>query len=229
MKTFPIIKCIAFDLDDTLIDTTNLIVPVVVKNSYQALKEAGLKISFDEFNQLRKSMTAQHSHKEIFKILAHKYHIDDSLKIQKSIDAFYKPEIKGPLPVFPEALGNLEQLKAKYTLYLVTSGDPKTQKMKIEATGTEKYFKNIYIPDSLKGERKRDFFHNIIQDNQIQPSALLSFGNRLCSEIRDAKSCGATTCYFAYGEHLGEQPEQPEDYPDYTITTHKDFISTCHL
>ncbi len=123
----------------------------------------------------------------------------------------------------------IDYLKDKYSLYLVTSGDLETQKNKVKALGIEPYFKKIIICNSLKEETKRSAFQTIIKENKIKPWQMLSIGNRLSSETREAKKCGALTCHFAFGEHSGEIPIEPEDRPDFTITQHSDLISTCRL
>jgi putative hydrolase of the HAD superfamily len=93
----------------------------------------------------------------------------------------------------------------------------------------QKYFKGIYILNGFMGEKKESAFRDIIQKENHAPHELLSIGNRLSSEIRDGKRCGTGTCYFAFGEHVGEKEQYPEDHPDFTILHHKDLIQACGL
>lgn len=223
------IKAIAFDLDDTLLDTTNLIVPKAATNACLQLINAGLTLSLDKCMKLREELAKSMSHKEIFPHIAHQFGIESEIAIQSAIDCFYKPEIPENLIPFPDALRNILRLKSKYAIYLVTSGDFSTQTKKINSMKITDIFKKVFIVDSLRNQKKSNAFIEIIENERITPIELLSFGNRLSSEIRDAKKIGATTCYFAYGEHFGETPQMPEDHPDYTIFEHKDFISTCKL
>lgn len=223
------IKAIAFDLDDTLLDTTRLIVPKAATNACLKLINAGLTLNLDKCMKLREELAKSMSHKEIFPHIANLYGVDSKQAIQGAIDSFYKPEIPDNLYPFPEALQNIHNLKSEFAIYLVTSGDFLTQTKKIESMKIQHLFQKIYIVDSLKNEKKSSAFLDIIKNQNINPEQLLSFGNRLSSEIRDAKKIGAVTCYFAYGEHFGEKPQLQEDYPDYTIDDHKDFISVCKL
>jgi putative hydrolase of the HAD superfamily len=103
------------------------------------------------------------------------------------------------------------------------------QVKKIKALNIEKYFKKIYILNGFVGERKETAFREIIRMTAHQPSELLCVGNRMSSEIRDGKRCGADTAYFAYGEHVGEKPAFPEDVPDFTVESHKELITKCQL
>jgi putative hydrolase of the HAD superfamily len=108
-------------------------------------------------------------------------------------------------------------------------GSHPSQVKKIEALGVQKYFKGIYILNGFMGEKKESAFRDIIQKESHAPHELLSIGNRLSSEIRDGKRCGTGTCYFAFGEHVGEKEQYPEDHPDFTIQHHKDLIQACGL
>jgi putative hydrolase of the HAD superfamily len=120
-------------------------------------------------------------------------------------------------------------LRQRYKLYLVTSGEPAAQMQKVKALGIEPLFEKIYLINNFKDETKQMAFEDIVLREKIQPSELLSVGNRLSQEIRFAKICGAQTCYFCHGEHIGEQPERREDYPDVTIYKHAELISACSL
>jgi putative hydrolase of the HAD superfamily len=126
-------------------------------------------------------------------------------------------------------LENILNLKSKYNLFLVTMGTHETQSQKIKALGIANHFQKIYILNGFVGERKESAFRDIIGHSGHSADQMLSIGNRLSSEIRDGKKIGADTCYFAYGEHLGEEPQLPEDRPDFTISHHKELITTCGL
>jgi putative hydrolase of the HAD superfamily len=108
-------------------------------------------------------------------------------------------------------------------------GALQAQQQKIDALGIAPFFKKIFIIDTLSGSKKDTAFLEIIRSENLRPEEVLSIGNRLCSEIRYAKKCGCETCYFAYGEHVGEKPEVPEDHPDYTIQYHHELIAACGL
>ena len=224
------IKCIAFDLDDTLIDTSGLLVPEASRQACEAMKNLGLKCSLEECLQWREKLAKEMSHKEIFLEIAHKYNSGDIHPIATAgVQNFYNPEIPAKLPLLEGGKSSLEYLSKKYTLFLVTSGSPETQMRKVKAAGIESYFKKIYTLDGFKGEKKRLAFQDILENEPIKSSQLLSVGNRLYEEIRQAKQLGATTCYFKYGEHVGEVPQVKEDYPDYTALSHEEFLKVCPL
>ncbi|GIL17612.1 MAG: hypothetical protein BroJett040_13630 [Oligoflexia bacterium] len=168
------IKAIVFDLDDTLLDTSGLLIPIAETPEF-------------------------------------------FLRIQR------------PLPLMPGALENLHYLKPKYHLILMTQGKIPVQKQKIVSLGIEVLFHQIVYVDIEANENKQMAFENLIQSGHLTKGKFLSVGNRLSTDIREAKRSGGFTCWFKYGEHQDEKPRFPEDFPDYTVLSHQEIISTCHL
>jgi putative hydrolase of the HAD superfamily len=224
-------KALAFDLDDTLIDTSGRLTPMASLATFEAMKNQGLAGEYGAFEQFRKIGALSMSHQLIFRKLAELMGPPDQIEklTQIGIETFYNPDLPQKLELLEGALENLKTLSTRYSLYLVTSGVPATQSKKVQITGTEKYFKKCFFMDGMKKERKRQAFSEIIETLKIRPAELLSIGNRLSQEIRDAKELGAMTCYFKFGEHVGESPKGPLENPDYTIETHSELITTCHL
>lgn len=223
-------KSLAFDLDDTLLDTSGLLVPEAARRACEAMMAAGVKCDLAECLKIRRDMAADYSHTEIFTQIVHRFGTTQNGKaIHDALEQFYNPQVPDSLPPLPGSLENIEALRSSYKLFLVTMGSYETQVRKIKALKIEQYFQKIYIFNGFIGEKKEQAFLDILRTHQHDPRELLSIGNRLSSEIRDAKRLGADTCYFAYGEHLGEKPQFPEDHPDYIVSHHKDLISTCGL
>ncbi len=225
------IKAIAFDLDDTLIDTTHLLVPAASRSAYEAMTSAGLQCSFETFERERKAGALSMKHEMIFQLLAQKYAPAEKWQTsaQAGSLAFYNPVIPSHLPLLPGARENLENLSKRYALFLVTSGHPDTQTKKAEASQTRGFFQKFFMIDGRNKQRKSLAFKEIISSLNLSPANLLSVGNRLSQEIHDAKELGSQTCYFKFGEHVGEQPRNEFEIPDFVIEKHEDLISTCRL
>lgn len=223
-------KCIAFDLDDTLLDTSQLLVPLAARQACEAMIQQGVQSDIDTCLAWRASRTAEISHERIFQGFIEKYGSRTPEKaLQFAMKAFYNPDVPPRLPLIEGAEESLKHLAGKYELFLVTSGEPQAQQKKIQALQIENYFRKVYLIDHFKSETKMAAFVDILEGENILPEQLLSVGNRLSQEIRCAKMCGAKTCYFCHGEHVGEKPEQREDYPDFTIYKHTELIKTCGL
>lgn len=168
------IKLIVFDLDDTLLDTTQLLIPIARTPAFEE-------------------------------------------------------RIRQPLPLMPGALENLEYLKDRYILALLTQGRIDAQMQKVKSLGIGHYFKEQYFADPAQNHTKGLFFAKVIQHFNLHPEEALSIGNRRKTDIREAKRVGTQTCLFNYGEHIDEVAEVPEDVPDFEVQNHQELIDVCRL
>lgn len=224
------IKVIAFDLDDTLLDTSGLLAPAATREAFDTLIKAGLKLSAEECEKLRIEWIKEISHRDVFEKLAlHHGTADTRVAAEMATQLFYEPRLPESLPLLTGAKENLDYLKKRYSLYLVTAGTEDAQLRKVKALGIADYFKEIFVVNSLKKNRKKDVFLEIIQKNRIKPSELLCIGNSLTSEIRDAIEIQAVSCYFEFGEDRGRLATDPQLQPTYHIKTHAELIKTCQL
>jgi putative hydrolase of the HAD superfamily len=105
------IRCIAFDLDDTLIDTSGLLVPEAARQACQSMKQLGLKCSLEECLQWREKLAKEMSHREIFLEIARKYNSGDIQPIATAgIQNFYNPDIPAKLPLLVGGKSSLDYL-----------------------------------------------------------------------------------------------------------------------
>ena len=224
------IRAIAFDLDDTLLDTSGLLVPAATQHSFKILIQHGLKLSLIECEKHRLEMIRTVSHKDVFLNLARLYGSEATqVVVPEAIAAFYEPPLPPALPLLPGARQNIDYLKNKYLLYVVTAGSEATQQSKVKALGIQNDFLKVYVIDSLHQQRKKDAFLEIIKLHSISNNELLCIGNSLTSEIYDAINIGAKSCYFEFGDERGKISSVKSEQPDYHIYNHKDLITTCRL
>lgn len=222
---------VAFDLDDTLIDTSGLLVPIASRAAFDAMKALGLEVEFSHFDSIRRTKALSQNHRQIFQDIAHEFGSDENQQklTQAGIEAFYNPPLPQKIPLLPGAEDLLNDLKSKYQLYLVTSGSTSTQQEKTKRAGVYPLFQHCYFVDGFNKGRKRDAFLDILKKTGSAPEKLLAIGNRLSQEIHDAKEIGARTCYFEYGEHVGEKPRNAFEIPDYTVKSHSEIKAACQL
>ncbi len=224
------ITTIAFDLDDTLLNTSGLLVPAASKQAFNILIEHGLKISLDECERQRREAIKTISHKDLFLHLAKTYGTKQTLAaVEKATRAFYEPQLPEHLPLIDGAESIIHELKNKYHLYIVTAGYESGQKNKIKSLKIGNLFKGIFVVNNLNNERKIDAFRQILTLENIQPENLLCIGNSLSSEIRDAKELGAVSCYFEFGEDRGKIPTDPKYRPDYHIKEIGQLTDACKI
>ena len=168
------IKWIVFDLDDTLLDTSKILIPI-------------------------------------------------------ALTPLYWERVRKPLPLLEGAWENLEWLVHKYSLALLTMGDPHLQQQKLTSMKIASYFKELYFADTSIKETKKKYFSQLTSKYSLLKNEFLSIGNRLETDIKEAQQVGGSTCWFRYGEHSQTDLFLNETQPDYTITHHRDLISTCKL
>ena len=223
------IKAIAIDLDDTLLDTSGLLAPKATLDAFNHLIKNGLTLTVEECEVLRIELIKSISHRDVFEKLAHQYGNKNTQNVvPETINLFYDPVIPQSLPLMEGARENLDYLKTKYHLYLVTAGTESSQLKKAAALGIKEDFKKIYVIDSLSKKRKKDAFLSVIHDLKIHPQELLCIGNSISSEMTDALNIQAMACYFEYGENRGELSFLPRK-PHFHIKHHSELISTCQL
>ena len=224
------IRAIAFDLDDTLIDTSGILAPKATLDAFKILLDSGLSLTIEDCERIRLELIKSVSHKDVFEHLAKTHGTQQTESaLQQAVDAFYSPVLPEKLPLLPGALDNLKYLKPKYPMYVVTAGFEVAQNDKIKTLGIKNFFKQIFVINSLAKQRKKDSFLKILELEKIKPEELLCIGNSLSSEIKDALSIGAKTCYFQFGEDRGEVDQEFYKKINYRVTNHFDLIETCEL
>ncbi len=224
------IKAIAFDLDDTLVDTSGLLAPQATRDAFKILIDAGLKISHDECERLRIEWIKEISHRDVFEKLAlHHGSANTLIAAEVATQLFYEPNLPAKLPLLEGARANIDYLKKRYSLYLVTAGIEDAQLRKAQALNITNDFKEIFVVNSLMKKRKKSAFLEIIEKNNLQPEELFCIGNSLTSEIRDAIEIKAVSCYFEFGEDRGVLTTDPKLKPNFHIKHHRELIPQCRL
>lgn len=223
-------QTLIFDLDDTLIPTTELFVPNAINRVHTLLKENGLEWSLEEFNEYRKKHISEFSHREIFKKVIYELplkHKEHTLK--EAISFFYSPQLPPSIPLIDGAEANLRAFNKKYFLFLLTGGTEKVQMEKVKRAGLLDTFQEIVVADEKWQFNKEMIIKDWIQTRKLNPSTTLSVGNSLKDEIRASKKNSIKTCQFIFGDHTVEKPADHFEVPDYKISHHRELISTCQL
>ncbi len=222
-------KAIAIDLDDTLLDTSGLLAPRATQDAFVYLINNGLRLTLDECEAMRIELIKTISHRDAFVKMAAEFGSEQTRRVvPETIRLFYEPLIPPQLPLLEGARENIDYLKSRYQLYLVTAGTETAQLNKIKALGIENEFKKIFVVNSLLKNRKKEAFAEIVRVENILPDELLCIGNSISSEIADAIEMKATACYFEYGENRGAISSLPRR-PDFHIKHHRELISACRL
>jgi FMN phosphatase YigB (HAD superfamily) len=218
----PITVCI-FDLDDTLYDCFGQRVLAAHRHASEAMVAAGLQASVEEV--LRARMEAFQRDPRLGYIdaaVCRRFHSADPEKVTRAAyQAFFSAPV-GSLTLFPGTLPVLRELKARgVTNFVVTFGDPATQRLKVSALGLDREpsIESIQYADIGNTLTKEDAFRAVLRQTGAQPAQVLVAGDRPSREIRAGKSLGMRTVRIRHGEFAALQPQGREEQPDYEIAS----------
>ncbi|MDZ4678137.1 MAG: HAD family hydrolase [Oligoflexia bacterium] len=218
-----LVRAVIFDLDDTLFDTYGQLVKPASREACEAMIRAGLKTKIDECVMAREKLFTANPRKNIYEQLVEHFGLNENVNkkdvIQAGFNAFHDRHINEEISLFSDALEIIKALGEKFELYLVTLGTPSTQQKKIELLGLEEYLKKIYIVNINNSKTKFTTFHEILTTSKHEPRGFVSIGNRIDSEIRDAKELGMQTILMLHGEYVQLQPQTSFEEPDAKVET----------
>ena len=228
------IEHIVFDLDDTLLDTYTQLIPRATRDACNAMIAAGLKAELEEAIEACQERAASTPRRDLFTSLVHKFGVKqghDPLRIATAGNqAFYNRKVEPDITLFEGARELLQNLTEKgYVLHLVTQGHRQTQEEKVTILKIARYFDSISFIDPSKGERKRSAFAQVMKQSTRPPETHLSIGNRIDTDISEAKELGWKTCWVRYGEYKHLTPALPSEKPDFTITSLNELVEACRL
>jgi len=228
----PGFKIVIFDLDDTLFDCSEQLIPRAVCEMCRAMVDAGLdtRVGHAMDERSRFLMTNPRS-SWLDHLISHfgvRSGFEASAENVKSAGqgAFFQRSVP-PIKPFDETHQVLQTLTKDCSLHLVTSGHPQTQKAKIEILDVESYFRSVRVIDPSRGENKRDVFREIKENEKAPRSKCLVVGDRLDREISEGGQLGMCTCHVKRGEFQHLIPLNDWETPNFTVTNLQDLIPLC--
>ncbi len=197
------IKYVFFDLDDTLLNFKES-EKCAIKNTLIRLgisPSDEIAARYSEINRLmwKKLELAEITRDELrgerFKMLFSEISISASSNDARRI---YEEELSRTCFFMPYAIDVLEFMKKRYTLYLASNGTASVQRGRISASGIEKYFKDIFISDTIGFNKpSREFFEYCFEKipNFCKDEAII-IGDSLSSDILGGGNAGIKTCLY---------------------------------
>lgn len=100
--------------------------------------------------------------------------------------------------LFPNAVETLEYLASReYPMYILTNGFLKTQEIKLENAGIDKFFIKIFSSDELGiNKPHKDFFHWVISSLHANKKECLMIGDDEKVDIEGANKYGIDSVWF---------------------------------
>jgi len=217
----PLIRCVIFDLDDTLYDCLGQRVRPAHRHAAEAMIAAGLKGSLDQVYRAR--LRAFHADPMLrhidSEVIRHFGAADPDAVSRAAHDAYFNCPV-GKLTLFRGALPLLHFLKKSgVRIFITTFGDVDTQQAKVAALGLtrEPAIEKIYYADRAKRVTKESAFRQIQAETGIPADQILVVGDRPMSEIRAAKGLGMHAVRLRRGEFASQRPADAGERADHEI------------
>jgi FMN phosphatase YigB (HAD superfamily) len=217
----PLIRCVIFDLDDTLYDCLGQRVRVTHRYAAQAMVDAGLNASAEAVYRARmRAFRTDPMLRHIDAEVTRHFGADNPEAVSRiAREAYFNCPV-GKLSLFPGSLPLLRYLaKRGVRNFIVSFGEPKTQHAKVKALGLnrEPSVEKIYFADRNNVLTKEAAFRKIQTRTRLTPAEILIVGDRPAREIRAGKELGMHTVRLRHGEFKSQMPVGPEEEPDYVI------------
>jgi len=217
----PLIRCVIFDLDDTLYDCLGQRVRVTHRYAAQAMVEAGLKADAEEVYRARmRAFRTDPMLRYIDAEVTRHFGAENPEEISRiAREAYFNCPV-GKLMLFPGSLPLLRFLaKRGVRNFIVSFGEPRIQHAKVKSLGLDREpsVEKIYFADRNNVLTKEAAFRKIQKRTKLMSSEILIVGDRPAREIRAGRELGMHTVRLHHGEFKFQKPVGPEEEPDHVI------------
>jgi len=185
---------IIFDLDDTLIKTSELITPWRFRKVLEHLQKFCPQQGFVQaFAELLNDHQNFESSEQALKTVLGKNGCDSTL-LETAICEMNRFDEEIPVELFQSVKKLLTILRQKQALALVTSGNYQIQTLKIEKSGIKDFFDYIEIATS---NNKKNIYQNLLQLSKNERAIVI--GDRVSRDLLPAKELGLLTVLIRQG------------------------------
>ena len=99
--------------------------------------------------------------------------------------------------LFPDTLEVLEYLDGKYEMHIITNGFKEVAPIKMELSGLQPYFKNVFISEEIGHQKpERAIFDFALQQSSAIAEESIMIGDNMEADILGAKNAGMDQIYF---------------------------------
>ncbi len=213
------IKAVAFDIDDTLYDSTKL-TTMARRNSIQAMIDAGLPGEEEEL------------YRKLGKIIErfgpnHQRHYDELLRelgmnwnpriIASGVAAYERTKV-GYLRPFPKVVPTLLELKKRYRLAVISNGLAIKQWEKLIGLGLHHLFDAVITSEEVGAEKPAgEIFKSALREMAVKARECAMVGNKLDTDVLGANRAGILSIRIRRGKSAAQRPSSPEAKPDFEI------------
>jgi FMN phosphatase YigB (HAD superfamily) len=222
-RKWPIIRCVIFDLDDTLYDCLRQRVPQAHRHAAKAMVKAGLKAGVEAAYRARmRAFRRDPMLRYIDPEVARKFQASNPEAVTKAAREAYFTCPVGKLKLFRGSLPLLRFMAGRGVKnFIVSFGEPAIQRKKVRALGLhrEPSVEKIYYADRDNVLTKEAAFQKIQKQLGLPAEQVLVVGDRPAREIRAGNDLGMYTVRIHRGEFQAQLPIGPQEESDYVVRT----------
>jgi FMN phosphatase YigB (HAD superfamily) len=217
----PLIRCVIFDLDDTLYDCLGQRVRPSHRHAAEAMVKAGLKANVEQvFRARMRAFRIDPMLRHIDPAVCRQFNAAEPETVcQAARDAYFNCPV-GELRLFRGTRPVLRFLHSqRVKVFIVSFGEPEIQRAKVRALGleNEKSIDGILYADRDKLLTKEAAFSRIQRELALPANEILIVGDRPMREIRAGNELGMHTVRIRHGEFAAQEPRDEMEQPDYEI------------
>ncbi|WP_457556607.1 TIGR02253 family HAD-type hydrolase [Candidatus Harpocratesius sp.] len=233
------IKCVAFDLDDTLFNGT-LLVEKARNASVQMMINYGLPVPEDYATQMLNEIVLEFGSNSEFHLDNLLIRLQNDPKIQLSLNfninkfvaagvmGYHREKVKH-FHLFKDVAKTLQKLREKnIRTAIITDGSPKKQYEKILRLKLENLVDEIVISDEVAVRKPHPLLFKLFLNKfHLQPNEVIYIGDRIDKDIKPAKKVGIITVLIHRGTKYDPNitKEKFSVKPDYHLNNLYDLFS----
>jgi len=215
------IKCVLFDIDDTLYDTS-LQMSMARLNAVKAMIEAGLPANIEiAYRVLEEIVKEFGPHYNLhFDRLLERLGLKWNPRVIAAGVTAYRETSSAYLKTYSDTVPSLLKLRESgYQLGIVSEGRAVKQWQKLIQLGIQHLFHRVLISEEIEEDTVTpEMFELVLKELGASPEEAVFVGNRLDTDILCANKAGIISVRMRKGEHRVEEPKSPEMTPKYEIS-----------
>lgn len=214
------------DADDTLWENNiyfeQAIHAFITFLNHSQLSPEGVRAVLDEVERLMGYGAANFTRSliETYRRLAEKDPLDEDVQWVRQLGEHIHAH---PLQLLDGVKETLDYLVSRYDLVLLTKGDLEEQKLKVERSGIEQYFKQVVIVP----EKDVTTYHQVIKELRIDPQQTWMIGNSPRSDINPALAARLNAVYIPHPHTWRLEHEEVQYTGEGQLLTLSRFTELC--
>jgi len=214
------IKCVLFDIDDTLYDTS-LQMSEARLNAVKAMIEAGLPANIEMAYRVLEEIVKEYGrhYNQHFDRLLERLGLKWNPRVIAAGVTAYRETSSVYLKPYSDTVPTLLKLRESgRKLGVVSEGRAVKQWQKLIQLGIQHLFDRVLVSEEVKEDTVTpEMFRLVLKELGAFPEETVFVGNRLDTDILCANKTGVISIRMRKGEHRVEEPKSPEMAPKYEI------------